>query len=193
VVLALLRVLADHGVPASEAVASARDPFDVLRYAGTISTELAEHVEARLRANELEATRTAAAAPQRKRGDRRVAQRGPTRGDRQQQLGGGRRDLPPPSTASASTTSPRAPTPILRCSSQVPTSSPAVRALDADAAACALVGDSRTDMTAARLAGVAAVGYANKAGKHETLADAGADVVIDDMEALVQAVAIASA
>jgi phosphoglycolate phosphatase-like HAD superfamily hydrolase len=69
----------------------------------------------------------------------------------------------------------------------------AVRALDADAAACALVGDSRTDMTAARLAGVAAVGYANKPGKREALADAGADVVIDDMEALVQAVAIASA
>jgi beta-phosphoglucomutase-like phosphatase (HAD superfamily) len=69
----------------------------------------------------------------------------------------------------------------------------AIRALDAQPAACALVGASITDITAARLAGVANVGYANNPGKRHTLSDAGADVVIDDMRALAQAVAITSA
>jgi phosphoglycolate phosphatase len=69
----------------------------------------------------------------------------------------------------------------------------AIRALDAQPAACALVGDSLTDITAARLASVPCVGYANKPGKRRTLSDAGADVVIDEMQALAQAVAITSA
>jgi phosphoglycolate phosphatase len=68
-----------------------------------------------------------------------------------------------------------------------------IRTLDAQPADCALVGDSLTDIAAARLAGVASVGYANKPGKRHTLSDAGADVVIDDMRALAQAVAIAAA
>ena len=192
-VLALLDVLADHGVRAPEAVASARDPFEVLRYAGTISTELAEHVEARLRANEMEATRTAAAAPHAsevisawRNAGRPVAivsnNSAPAVETYLSEHGISVDHIAARAGADPS---------LLKPSPHLITQ--AVRALDANAAACALVGDSRTDMTAARLAGVAAVGYANKPGKHEALADAGADVVIDDMQTLVQAVAIASA
>jgi hypothetical protein len=57
----LVDVLAADGTPVPELVANAKDPFDVLRYAGTISTELAQRIEAQLRASEIEATRTATA------------------------------------------------------------------------------------------------------------------------------------
>jgi HAD superfamily hydrolase (TIGR01509 family) len=49
---------------------------------------------------------------------------------------------------------------------------------------CALVGDSATDAEAAKRAGMFAVGYANKPGKAERLADAGADVIIRSMSTL---------
>ena len=50
-----------------------------------------------------------------------------------------------------------------------------MRALNAQPLHCTLVGDSVSDIVAARRAGVASVGYANKPGKHEKLRDAGAD------------------
>jgi phosphoglycolate phosphatase-like HAD superfamily hydrolase len=50
----------------------------------------------------------------------------------------------------------------------------AVSILDAHPAECAFVGDSTTDMLAGRLAGVPVIGYANKPGKAELLAQAGA-------------------
>ena len=46
------------------------------------------------------------------------------------------------------------------------------------------VGDTRSDIQAARATGTYAIGYANKPGKHQQLA--GADVVIDDMAELAE-------
>jgi phosphoglycolate phosphatase len=43
---------------------------------------------------------------------------------------------------------------------------------------CTIIGDSESDMVAARRAGTKAVGYANKAGKAERLLGAGADLVL---------------
>ena len=48
-----------------------------------------------------------------------------------------------------------------------------------------LVGDSTTDVVAARAVGVSCVGYANRPGKQQRLA--GADVILDDMQVLVEA------
>ncbi|MFG2219550.1 HAD family hydrolase [Streptomyces sp. NPDC048685] len=66
------------------------------------------------------------------------------------------------------------------------------RALDElkAAARAVLVGDSASDMEAARAAGpgVGAIGYANRPGKFALLEDAGADIVIGSMEALAEAV-----
>lgn len=45
------------------------------------------------------------------------------------------------------------------------------------------IGDSTTDIEAGQAAGTGTVGYANKPGKHQRLVDAGADVVIDAMQA----------
>jgi HAD superfamily hydrolase (TIGR01509 family) len=64
-----------------------------------------------------------------------------------------------------------------------------VRARPADAV---LVGDSVSDIEAGRAGGTATIGYANKPGKHERLTDAGADVVIDTMTELADAVRLAT-
>ena len=57
----------------------------------------------------------------------------------------------------------------------------AVRALDADPAATALVGDSITDIEGAHRAGIASIGYANKPSKYERMTQAGAGAVITSM------------
>jgi phosphoglycolate phosphatase len=57
----------------------------------------------------------------------------------------------------------------------------AVRGLDADPAATALVGDSFTDIEAAHRADVASIGYANKPGKRERMTELGAGAVITSM------------
>jgi HAD superfamily hydrolase (TIGR01549 family) len=57
----------------------------------------------------------------------------------------------------------------------------AVRGLDADHAASVLVGDSLTDIKAAHSAGVASIGYANRPGKHEHMAQLHAGAVITSM------------
>ncbi len=48
----------------------------------------------------------------------------------------------------------------------------------------ALVGDSVTDIEAARAAGAGSIGFANKPGKDRALAFAGANAVVDDMAAI---------
>jgi len=57
----------------------------------------------------------------------------------------------------------------------------AVRGLEADPAATTLVGDSFTDIEAAHSAGVASIGYANKPGKRERMAELRAGAVITSM------------
>jgi HAD superfamily hydrolase (TIGR01549 family) len=57
----------------------------------------------------------------------------------------------------------------------------AVRGLDADPDATVLVGDSFTDIEAARSANVASVGYANKSGKRERMIQLKAGAVITSM------------
>src|SRR5262249_55843872 len=58
----------------------------------------------------------------------------------------------------------------------------AVTRLGAKPDECTFVGDSVTDVTAGRLAGVAVIGYANKPGKAAQLAGSGADAVTDSLD-----------
>jgi HAD superfamily hydrolase (TIGR01509 family) len=51
----------------------------------------------------------------------------------------------------------------------------------------AFIGDSITDIEAGRAAGIPTIGYANKPGKRKRLTDAGADIVIDSMHDLANA------
>jgi beta-phosphoglucomutase-like phosphatase (HAD superfamily) len=60
----------------------------------------------------------------------------------------------------------------------------ALRRLGVDPAAAVLVGDSLSDVVGARAAGVRCIGFADKPGKTDLLADA--DVVIEDMRVLAE-------
>jgi phosphoglycolate phosphatase len=57
----------------------------------------------------------------------------------------------------------------------------AVDALDAEPGGCTLVGDSVTDVQAARLASVQSIGYANQSGRRERLTVAGAGAIINSL------------
>ena len=57
----------------------------------------------------------------------------------------------------------------------------AIAELAAAPAESALVGDSITDIYAAQLAGIATIGYANKPGKHDSFAAAGAAATITSL------------
>jgi HAD superfamily hydrolase (TIGR01549 family) len=64
----------------------------------------------------------------------------------------------------------------------------AVRGLDADPIATTLVGDSFTDIEAAHSAGVSSIGYANRSGKRDRMAQLQAGVVIASMADLALAI-----
>lgn len=65
--------------------------------------------------------------------------------------------------------------------------STAIRHLGIRSECAVLVGDSLTDITAAKLANVRVVGYANKSGKLEMFHRAGADAVVTSMEDVAKA------
>jgi phosphoglycolate phosphatase len=58
----------------------------------------------------------------------------------------------------------------------------AVEQLHTDPAACVLIGDTVTDIEAAKAAGVRSIGHANKPGKSETLKSAGADAIVTTID-----------
>ncbi|MGW5970001.1 HAD family hydrolase [Streptomyces sp. NPDC055186] len=57
----------------------------------------------------------------------------------------------------------------------------AAEVLDVSPEGCVLIGDSVTDVQAAHAAGGTAIGYANKPRKLRTLAEAGAEAIMEDM------------
>jgi phosphoglycolate phosphatase len=183
----LVDALRDDGHPVPEHVEAFTDPFDVLRFAGTLNPAAAERTEGRLRAAELDAVRSAT----------------PTAGAADlittwRHAGG--------IVAAVSNNSQAAVTAYLahhgleldvvvgRTSSDPALLKPsphlvthAIDALSATADESAFVGDSPSDIAAGRDAGIATIGYANKPGKRHRLADAGAQLVIDDMRAIARA------
>jgi phosphoglycolate phosphatase len=60
----------------------------------------------------------------------------------------------------------------------------AITASEAQPDTCALVGDQLSDIEAARFAGAHSIGYANKPGKAEDFASAGADAIVTSLAAL---------
>jgi phosphoglycolate phosphatase len=192
VVLELLDVLTTADAQVPDHLASASDPFDVLRYAATVSPELARRVEHELRLAEIDATRTA--TPTAHAADLISAWR---------QAGRAVAVVSNNSATAVETylaahaievdrvvarTSPNAS--LLKPSPYLVTM--AIRALSAEPDACALVGDSPSDIAAAQTAGISTVGYANKPGKRQRLSDAGADFIIDGMHALAHAATVSA-
>ncbi|ROS41397.1 HAD family hydrolase [Amycolatopsis thermoflava] len=177
----LRTVLADAGHTSPEPVASSSDPFDVLEYAASLSDDDARYVEAAFTAHEVEAMTTAA----------------PTEGAHElmQAWHGSGRPLAIVSNNSAAAISayldfyglrPLVNVVSARESADVQLLKPrphllnqAVRRLGLPAERCVFVGDSLTDIEAAKAAGVLSIGYANKPGKRERFTSAGADAITE--------------
>ena len=64
----------------------------------------------------------------------------------------------------------------------------AMRALAVRPEACVFLGDQTSDMEAGRAAGAHTIGYANKPGKADALAVAGADIVVETMTEVAEAI-----
>ncbi|TDW98061.1 HAD family hydrolase [Kribbella sp. VKM Ac-2566] len=64
----------------------------------------------------------------------------------------------------------------------------AAEALEVRATSCVFIGDQTSDMEAGRAAGCRTVGYANKPGKVDALAIAGADIVAETMTQVAAAI-----
>lgn len=178
----LVEVIDAHGLDTPEQAIEA-GPHDVLHYAATVSPQLARAVENSLRALEIEAAATAAPTPGIDELLKACQQTGRTVAvvsnnaaeavtaylDRMEL-----RDLVAHVQGRApANPSLMKPNPYLLDQART--------ALGAEAAVCALVGDSVSDIEAAQGAGIGSIGYANKPGKHQRLADAHADVVVGTM------------
>jgi len=181
---ALVDALRADGISVPEQLDTVTDPFDVLRFAGSHSHSAAELAHKLLRAAELDAVATARPTPHAKQlitTWRRIGR----------------------VVAAVSNNSEAAVTAYLS-EHQVPVDlivgrtdadpsllkpSPylvrrAISDLNAATEQTLFVGDSPSDVVAGREAGIETIGYANKPGKHERLAAAGARVVIDGLSAI---------
>jgi phosphoglycolate phosphatase len=177
----LRKLFTGHQLP--ETIQHTGDPIEVFAYAGTVGPDLAAHVEAEMTDLEVAATATAKPTPYihevlagcRESGrtvavvSNNGARAVNTYLDRQGLSDGIRLVVARTSHDPA----------LLKPSPHL--IDKAVHALDAEPAATALVGDSITDIEAARSAGIASIGYANKPGKYERMTQAGAGTVITSM------------
>lgn len=164
------------------------DPFDVLRFADTIGEAAGTRTDARLRAAELKAVQTA--TPTRHATDliRRWRDSGRAvavvSNNSEAAVTAYLANRGIDADVIVGRTSPRAsllkPDPHLVMR--------AVERLHTLPIESVLVGDSPSDIVAGRRAGVATIGYANKPGKRERLTSAGADHVVDDLQALALAI-----
>jgi phosphoglycolate phosphatase len=177
----LRKLFTGHQLP--DDIRQTGDPIEVFAYAGTVSPDLAARVEAEMTDLEVAATATAKPTPYIHEVLAGCRESGRT-------------------VAVVSNNSARAVTTYLqrnglsdsirlvvaRTSHDPALLKPsphlidtAVRALDADSTATALVGDSITDIEGAHRAGISSIGYANKPGKYERMTQAGAGAVITSM------------
>lgn len=179
----LADVIRSWNVEVPDYVGQAADPFDVWKFAATLGPELASRAEAALRDAERDATKTARPTPYAADAIKACRSTGRTVAivsnnsatavesylrahdlDRSIDLVIARTEPDPA---------------LLKPSPHLVTR--AVDRLSAKPDACALIGDSTTDITGARAAGTHAIGYANKTGKRDRLTAAGADAIIDSM------------
>jgi beta-phosphoglucomutase-like phosphatase (HAD superfamily) len=179
----LRKVVTDLSVSLPEEIERTLDPVEVFAWSATVSPKLAERVEAELTAQEVAAAATAEPTPYIH--DVLVACRETGR-----------------ITAVVSNNSQRAVEtylnhhgladrtgPIFARTSHDPAllkPSPhliekAIQTLKAVPSAAALIGDSVTDIDGSHQAGIASIGYANKAGKYERMVNAEADAIVTSL------------
>ena len=182
----LRKLITSQSIPLPEDIEHTGDPIEVFAYAGTISPELAARVETELTDQEVAAVATAkptsyvhdvlAACHESGRtaavvsnNSERAVQTYLTRHGLDDRIG-------PVFARTSHDPALLKPSPHLI--------DEAVQVLNADPAATALVGDSITDIEGSRLAGIDSIGYANKPGKFDRMAAAGAGAVITTLAQL---------
>jgi HAD superfamily hydrolase (TIGR01549 family) len=183
----LRKLVNGSGVQVPADLARSEDPLDLFVYAAAIDTELAERVEAEM--TELEEAATATAKPTGYVHDVFMACR---ESGRSVAVVSNNSDRAVRSYLTQNGLDDRVHLVVARTSHDAALLKPnphliekALAALGAVPEICAFVGDSTTDIEAARMASVPSIGYANKPGKRASLTDAGADVVISSLADLV--------
>jgi HAD superfamily hydrolase (TIGR01509 family) len=180
-----LRELVTHrGIDIQTEVTASGDPFDVLRFAATISADLMQAVADELRTMELRAVEVAEPTPY----ARDVIEAAHEVGRAIAAVSNNSREAVTRYLATAGL-APLFTTIIGRIDPDPGLLKPnphlishAVKALGADPSECVLIGDSLSDIEGAHNAGVLSIGYANKPGKEERFTAARADAVITSME-----------
>jgi HAD superfamily hydrolase (TIGR01662 family) len=183
----LRKLITGQGITPPEHIQTTRDPIEVFTYSATVSADLAARVEAEMADQELAAVATAKPTPYvhdvitscRDTG-RQVAivSNNAERAVRtylEQHGLADRINL----IAARTSNNPALLKPSPHLIEQ------AIVQLSAQSDTCLLIGDSTTDMQAAKVVGIASVGYANKPGKNERLAEAGAKTVVTSLADLV--------
>jgi phosphoglycolate phosphatase len=173
------------GMP--DRITSACDPIAVFDYAATISPELGALVETEMADQEVAAVATARPVPYvhevvtSARGTGRLIAIVSNNSDRAVRAYLDQHGLADRVDLISARTSPDPfllkPSPHLL--------NEAITGLDASPAECVIIGDSVTDIQAARLAGIASIGYANKPGKRDGFTAEGATAIITSLADLV--------
>jgi HAD superfamily hydrolase (TIGR01509 family) len=183
----LRKLITGQAVQMPEQIVRSPDPIEIFTYSATVSADLAARVEAEMADQELAAVPTARPTPyvhevvtscrDSGRGVAVVS----NNADRAVRAYLAQHGLDDRIKLVAARTSPDPA--LLKPSPHL--IEQAIAGLGAPRAECVLVGDTTTDMQAARLAGIDSIGYANRPGKHASLAAAGATAVISSLADLV--------
>ena len=183
----LRKVITGQGVAMPDQTTNSHDPIAVFDYAATVSPALGELIEAEMTGQEVEAVATARPVPYvhevvtSARGTGRLIAVVSNNSERavraylDQHGLADRVDL-----VSARTTADPA---LLKPSPHL--LEQAIGGLDASPAECVIIGDSVTDVQAARTAGIRSIGYANTPGKRDAFAAEHATAIIDSLADLV--------
>jgi phosphoglycolate phosphatase len=183
----LRKLITAQGIDLPADIAESADPLEVFVYSGTISPDLAAKVEAEMADQEVAAVPTARPAPYVHDVVISARESGRTVGvvsnnsERAVRAYLDQHGLDDRIDYIAARTSPNPdllkPDPHLL--------QQAITELTAAHNECVLIGDQPTDMQAARTTGIDSIGYANKPGKTNTLAQAGATAVVTSLAELV--------
>jgi HAD superfamily hydrolase (TIGR01549 family) len=187
---ALRKFLDSDGVELPSALRAERDPLELLRWTGTLGrAELVRRVEARLRAEEVSASKTAEPTPYAHEVIIAALQAGESvaivsnnsaeaisaflsrQGLEQYNIAVFGREFGQPDRMKPN------PAPIFR----------AVKSLDTSVDDCVLVGDSLADIHAANAAEIPVIGYANRQAKEGAFRTAKADVIVTSMAEIADA------
>jgi HAD superfamily hydrolase (TIGR01662 family) len=183
----LRKTITGLGISVPARIASSDDPIAVFDYAATVSSSLGELIEAEMTGQEVEAVATARPVPYvhevvtSARGTGRSIAIVSNNSERAVRTYLDQHGLADRVDLIAARTS--ADPALLKPSPHL--LEQAITGLGASPAECVIIGDSITDVQAARSAGIHSIGYANRPGKRDSFTAEHASAIIDSLADLV--------